>query len=63
MNLSKVFNTIDHVILIKKLDHWGGKGRNLLLGFVSIAFKWKNYLNKRKQFITYDNANTSFTNI
>ena len=30
MDLSKTFNTDDHVILVKKLDNYGVKGRNLL---------------------------------
>ena len=44
-----------HVILIKKLDHYGVKERNLL--------RFKSYLNNRRQFITHDNSNKSFANI
>ena len=55
MDLSKTFYTADHVILIKKLDHYGVKGRNLLW--------FKSYLNNRRQIITHNNSNTSFANI
>ena len=55
MDFSKAFDIVDHVILIKKLDHYGVKGRNLLW--------FKSYLNNRRQFITHDNSNTSFANI
>ena len=54
MDLSKEFERVDHVILIKKLDY-GVKGRNLLW--------FKSYLNNRRQFIIHDNSNTSFANI
>ena len=55
MDLSKAFGTVEHVILIKELDHYGAKGR---------YFLWfKNYLNNRRQFITHNNSNTSFANI
>ena len=47
--------TVNHVILNKKLDHYGAKGRNLLW--------FKSYLNNRRQFITLNNSNTSFANI
>ena len=30
MDFSKAFNTVDDGIFIKKLDHYGVKGRNLL---------------------------------
>ena len=51
----KAFDTLDHVIVIKKLDHYGVKGRNLLW--------FKIYLNNCREFITYDNSSTSFANI
>ena len=47
MDFSKTFDTVDDVILIKKLDHYGVKGRNLLW--------FKSYLNNRRQFITHNN--------
>ena len=55
MDLSKAFDTVYHVILINKLDHYGVKGRNLLW--------FKSYLNNRRQFITHNNSKTSFANI
>ena len=55
MDLSKAFHTVDHAILIKKLDHHGVKGKNLLW--------FKSYLNNRRQFIIHNNSNTSFANI
>ena len=47
MDLSKAFDTVDHLILIKKLDHYGVKERNLLC--------LKNYLTNHRQFITHNN--------
>ena len=55
MDLSKAFGTVEHVIFIKEIDHYGAKGR---------YFLWfKNYLNNRRQFIAHNNSNTSFANI
>ena len=54
MDLPKVFDTVDCMILIEKLDYYGVNG-NLL--------QFKSYLNNRRQFITYDYSNTSFANI
>ena len=55
MDLSKAFDTVDHLILIKKLDHYGVKERNLLC--------LKSYLTNHRQFITHNNSNMSFANI
>ena len=52
MDLSKAFDSVDHVILIKKLDHYGVKGGKLLW--------FEIYLNNRRQFITHDNSDMSF---
>ena len=43
IDLSKIFNTVDHNILLKNLDMYGIKGKN---------WKWfHSYLTNRKQFI------------
>ena len=43
MDLSKVFNTIDHNILLYKQEHYGFRG---------VVLKWfKNYFNSRKRYV------------
>ena len=55
IDLSKAFDTVNHQILIRKLDHYGIKGTNQ---------KWFNdYLSNRKQFISYDNKTTEMERI
>ena len=50
MDLSKAFDTVDHDILLKKLDMYSVKGKNL---------KWfHRYLTNRKQFIKCRDENT-----
>ena len=51
VDLSKAFDTVNHKILISKLENYGIKGKNLLW-FIS-------YLTNRTQFIKYSNLNTS----
>ena len=50
LGIFKAFDTVDHNILLKKLDMYGIKGKNL---------KWfHSYLTNRKQFIKCRNQNT-----
>ena len=50
IDLKKTFDTVDHDILIKKLDHYGIRG---------VALEWfRSYLKDRKQ-VTYINETHS----
>ena len=48
LDLSKAFDTVDHEILISKLEHYGTRG-TLLSWF-------KNYLINRQQMVKYNNV-------
>ena len=55
-DLSKVFDTVNHKILLKKLQHYGIKGKNL---------SWfESYLTGRKQYINFEiNDNNGKTDL
>ena len=55
MDLSKAFDTLDHIILINKLRYYGVDGAEL---------KWfESYLTNRKQYVEIDGNKSDFKNI
>ena len=53
---TKVFDIVDHNILLKKLFHYGGRANNLKL--------LQSYLQNRKQYIAYQNTSkTEYKNV
>ena len=54
VNLKKAFDTVNHRILINKLDYYGIRGKPL---------DWFSYLNNKQQFVQYNESKSDIYNI
>ena len=55
IDLKKAFDTVDHLILLKKLEHYGIRGHSNLF--------FESYLSNRKQYVHCNDVDSSVMNI
>ena len=55
LDFSKAFDTVDHIILLKKIDYYGIQG---------VAYHWlKDYIQDRYQYVSYNGCKSDKMNV